>query len=126
MEEKKWKNKNFYCALKKSISGIKYVFKNERNFKIQLIFAVLVIVFSIIFKISIIKLTIFILCIGFVLFAEFLNTVIENMMDLYTQEYNEKVKNIKDIASGMVLITAITSAIIGTIIFSTELLEKII
>ena len=39
-----------------------------------------------------------------------INTAIEKMVDLITEEYNEKAKVIKDIAAGAVLISAINSA----------------
>ena len=50
--ENKWKNKNFKDALKNSLNGIKYTFINGKNFKIQLVIAIIAIIAGIIFKIS--------------------------------------------------------------------------
>lgn len=121
--EKKWKNKNFAEALKNSIAGIQYVFRTERNLKIQFVFAMLVIGMALVFKFTLIEWAILVLVIGSVLFAEMLNTAIEVMLDLYIQEYNQGVKIAKDIASGAVLVTAIVSVMVGAILFLPKILN---
>lgn len=125
MERKNWKNKNFLEALKHSLEGIKYTFKNERNLKIQLIFAILAIGTGIFLKLTHIEFAILFITIGLVLFAEIINTAIETMLDLYSQEYNEKIKLVKDIASGAVLVTSIISIMIGCALFLPKILEKL-
>ena len=124
--ENKWKNKNFFEALKNAIYGIRYVFKTERNFKIQLFFAVLAIVVSIILKINYIELSIIILLIFLIFFAEFFNTILEKVIDMYTEEYNEKAKIAKDIAAGAVAMLSISTVIIGGLIFFPKIYNIII
>lgn len=119
----KWSNKNFFKALQNALNGILYVIKNEKNIKIELIFAILAIIASIILKLNIIEFSIIIFVIFFVLFAECINTAIENTVDLYTQEYNEKAKIAKDIAAGGVILASILSIIIGILIFLPKILE---
>ena len=122
----KWGNKNFLDALKNSLNGIKYVIKNENNIKIELIFAILAIITSILLKISLIEVILIIFAIFIVLFAECINTVIETVVDLYTEEYNEKAKIAKDIAAGSVLIVSILSVIIGVLIFLPRIIKIIL
>ena len=50
--DNKWRNKNFFEALKNSINGILYVITTQRNFKIQLFFAILAIVLSVLLKLK--------------------------------------------------------------------------
>lgn len=121
--ENKWKNPNFIIALKNALNGIIYTFKIGRNFKIQLFFAIIAIIMSIFFKISLVEIAIIILTIFLVLFAEIMNTAIETSVDMCTQEYNEKAKIAKDVAAGGVTICAISSVIIGIIIFLPKILE---
>ena len=66
-----------------------------------------------------------VLTIFFVFVSEFVNTAIEKLGDLYTKEYNEEVKVIKDIAAGSVTLSAISSAIIGAIMFLPKILNMI-
>ncbi len=55
---------------------------------------------------------------GLVLAAEAFNTAIEIDIDLTSPEYHPYARDTKDVAAGAVLITAITSAIIGVLVFA--------
>lgn len=120
--ENKWKNPNFFQSLKNAINGIFFVIKNGKNIKIQLVFAILAIIAGIVFKLSNIEFLILVLTIFFVLVSEFMNTAIEDLCDLYTTEYNEKIKRIKDVGAGAVTLSAIASICVGTIMFLPKLL----
>ena len=58
-----------------------------------------------------------ILAAGLVMTAEAFNTAIEVDIDLTSPEYHPFAKDTKDVAAGAVLISAITAAIIGLVIF---------
>ena len=119
----KWKSKNFFDALKNSINGIFYVIKNEKNMKIELFFAILAIITSFFLKINATEFIIILFVIFFVLFAEFINSAIEKVVDLYTLEYNENAKIAKDISAGAVTIVSFLSIIIGVIIFLPKIIN---
>lgn len=123
--DSKWKNKNFIDALKNSTNGIKYIFKNERNFRIQLVCAVIAIIVGVLLKLSFNQLAIIALVIFLVLLTEFLNTVIEVIVDMYTEEYNEKAKIAKDVSAGAVTLMATCSVIIGIIMYLPAFLNYI-
>lgn len=123
--ESKWKNKNFFEALKNALNGIAYVIKKERNIKIELLFALFAIAASIILKLNLTEIAIIVLIICLVFFSEFINTFLEIALDLYTEEYNEKVKIVKDIIAGSVLLISIASVIIGILIFLPKILKMI-
>lgn len=110
--------KSFSYAFK----GIDDVIEHEPNMKIHVVVAILVVIMAFILKVSIIEWIILVLLIGAVLAAETINTTIENLVDMYTKEYDEKAKIVKDTAAGTVLILAITSAIIGLIIFIPKII----
>lgn len=125
MKPKKWKNKNFWEALKHSLSGMKYLLQTEKNLKIQLIIAMLVMIISFLLKLTAIQWLILCLTIGNVLFAEIINTAIEIVLDLYSEKYNEKIKIAKDIASSAVLLTSIIAVIIAGILYIPKILNYI-
>ena len=88
----------------------------------------MVALFSFIFKVKITEFIILLFCISTVLISELINTLTEEVCNLISEEYNEKIKYIKDLSAGMVLISAIFSAITGLIIFVPHLfslLERI-
>ena len=110
--------KSFGYAFK----GIDDVIKHEPNMKIHVVVAILVVIMAFILKVSIIEWIILVLLIGAVLAAETINTTIENLVDMFTKENDEKAKIVKDTAAGTVLILAITSAIIGLIIYIPKII----
>lgn len=120
MENKNKKSliKSFKYAIQGIITGI----KQEKNMKIHIIIMFLVIIFSILLKISKIEWIICIIQFGFVISLELVNTAIESTVDLITLEKHPQAKIAKDVAAGSVLIAAITSAIIGLIIFIPKLI----
>ncbi len=125
MEKRKWQTENFWKSFKCAITGMVYSVKTGRNLIIQLCFALFAIILGIFLKISKIEWAIIIFAILFVIFAEMLNTAVETVVDLVTEEYNEKAKIAKDVAAGAVLISAINSVAMGLIIFMDKILEMI-
>lgn len=123
--ENNWKNKNFLEALKNSLNGLFYSVKTQKNLKIQLIIAILVIIISVVLKISKIEMIFICISVCFVIFAEVVNTAVEKTVDLITQKYNENAKIAKDVAAGAVIISAINSIIVGLIIFGDKIINVI-
>ena len=121
--ELKNKKRTFLDSVKDCLRGIKDTIKNEINFIRELIMGLLVIICGFIFKLSLFEWIIIILLITLVLVGELINTAIEKTVDLYTKEYNELARTIKDTAGGAVLITSIASAIIGLLIFIPKIIN---
>lgn len=121
-DENKWKNKSFIKAAKYSLEGILYFIKDGRNIKIQIVAAILVVIAAIILKVSAIEMAILGLTIFLVFAFEVMNTSIEKLADLYTMEYNLKVKVIKDTAAGAVSLVALGAVVVGVIIFGPKIL----
>ena len=99
-----------------------YFIKDGRNIKIQIVAAILVVIAAIILKVSAIEMAILGLTIFLVFAFEVMNTSIEKLADLYTMEYNLKVKVIKDTAAGAVSLVALGAVVVGVIIFGPKIL----
>ena len=106
-----------------AVNGISYTANHERNFLIELVFAIMVVIAAYLFKVSIIEWAILVLTMGIVLALEIINTSIERSVDLVTKEYKELAKIAKDAAAGAVLIMSIFSVVIGIIIFLPKLID---
>lgn len=106
-----------------ALDGIRYTTSHERNFRIEIIFAIVATAASFILKVSIIEWAILVLVIGMVLALEMVNTSIERCVDLVTKDYKELAKYAKDIAAGAVLVMSMFSIIIGIIIFLPKIIE---
>lgn len=83
---------------------------------------VLVIIAGLLFHISTVEWIAVIFAIGLVLTAEAINSAIERLSDVVQPEKDDRIRDVKDICAGAVLICAITATIIGSIIFLPKLL----
>ncbi|HMJ47643.1 MAG TPA: diacylglycerol kinase family protein [Ferruginibacter sp.] len=92
-------------------------FSKERHFKIHFCFAIAVVISGWYFVISLNEWILLLTCTGFVLCMEMINTAIEHLCNIIYKEDHHGIKIIKDISAGAVLISAITAAICGMIVF---------
>ena len=107
----------FLKSFKYAFEGIASSIKSERNVIVHFLIMILVIISGLCFHISKTEWLICIILFGLVISAELMNTAIETTLDLCHPEKNDKVKLAKDVAAGSVLVTAISAAIIGLLIF---------
>ena len=109
---------NVLKSFKYAFSGISYVLKTSRNFKIQLIFAVTSLMIGFLLQISKNNYLILIATIMSVLILEIFNTSIESIVDLVVKkEFSSLAKISKDTSAGAVLLASIYSVIIAVYIF---------
>ena len=104
-----------------AFEGFRTAVTTERNIKVQLFVGVLAVIAGIVLKIDALSWVLIVLCIGLVLFAELVNTSIEAIVDLATQELHPLAKRAKDIAAASVFTLSITAAIVGIIVFARAL-----
>lgn len=97
--------------------GIFFMLKSERNFQLE-VFALLINIFLIFYlKLSTID-TVLVLIVSFgALSAEIFNTAIEKVCDIIQPEFDKRIGFIKDISAGAVTLMAITSIIVGVLVY---------
>ena len=117
-ERKKQKGlKKFINSFSYPIKGLKYAYRNEQNLAVDVGIAILVLITGFIFKISAHEWALLVLTIGLVISCELVNTAIEAVVDLVTEEYHPLAKVAKDTAAAAVFIFAIVAIVVGLIIF---------
>ena len=109
--------KKFINSFQYPIKGLRYAYKNEQNLAVDVGIALLVLIFGFLFKINKYEWAILMLTIGLVISCELVNTAIEAVVDLVTEEYHPLAKVAKDTSAAAVLIFAIIAVIVGLIIF---------
>ena len=119
----KEKEKPLLKTLSYGFNGILYTLKHERNMVIHFLVMILVIIAGIVFKITFVEWGVCFVLFALVLSLELMNTALENVVDLVTEEKKAKAKVAKDAAAGAVLVAAIFAVIIGISIFLPRLLE---
>jgi diacylglycerol kinase (ATP) len=104
-------------SFKKAYSGLIYIFKTQRNARLIGLLAIFCISLGIYFGISLSELLLLIITIALVITTEVFNTLVEEVANLVTEETHPKIRLIKDISAGAVLISCIMSLIVGAIVF---------
>lgn len=89
----------------------------QRNLRIQLVMALLVIAIGLIFRIHVVEIGLVSILIVLVICAEMINTVVEEVVDLVTKEHRKEAKIAKNVSAGMVLIVSLATLLIGLSIF---------
>lgn len=97
--------------------GLRKVFKEEQNLRVQSIFAFFVICLGFYFHVSSTEWCFLILSIGLVILMEILNSAVERITDVLKPRLNTYVKEIKDIMAAAVLLSSFLSVFIGLIVF---------
>ena len=109
---------NLLKSFKYAFSGISYVLKTSRNFRIQLGFALSSLLIGFFLNISKVNYLILIATIMPVLILVILNTSIESIVDLVVKKvFSILAKISKDTSAGAVLLASINSVIIAVYIF---------
>lgn len=106
-------------------AGIGHCFKSEHNFRIHSILAIVVLIFSVVFNITVMEWIAVGFCIAFVVTMELLNTAIEYLCDIVYKEVHPGIKKIKDISAAAVLLAAFFSLVTGIIIFIPKIINFI-
>lgn len=110
-------------GLKHAINGIKEAIIHEQNFRIHLLISLVVISFSVYFKLTLVEWIMIITVIFLVLITELINSTIEQIIDYLKPEQHPAAKIIKDMGAGVVLLAAFLSIIIGILIFIPKILN---
>ncbi len=109
--------KKLIVSFKFAFSGIRVIFLEEQPFRIMFFVAVLVTAAMFYFNLSLTQKAVLFLTIVLVLILELINSVIEKFLDFYHPERDPRIKRIKDVLAGLVLISCFGAAIIGILIF---------
>lgn len=104
-----------------AFEGLWHALKYNQNLRIDFAAAILVVILSIYFPISFFEKAILGVMILLVILSEMINTAMEEMVDLITQEHRREAKIAKDVAAGMVLVAALGATILGIVIFAPHI-----
>ncbi len=97
--------------------GLCEIFLRELNFQILFFFSIVTIVVGLIVEINRIEWIILGFLLTFLLVSEAFNKSIETACDAISEDFSENIRFAKDVAAGAVLLVAVLSIIVVTLIF---------
>lgn len=115
------RSRNLLESFRYAFAGLRYALRTQRNTRIHLIIAGLVILVGLWLGLPTEQWALLALTIGLVLVGEMLNTVAETLVDMVSPGYHPLAKVVKDVTAGAVLLTAIFAVIVGLLILGPPL-----
>ena len=112
-----------FFNFKKMIKGFGYAFEGiksafaEETFKVFCLAAVVVFLMMFLLHVTLLEKVALIMTIMFVMTLELINSRIERILDFLQSDHDPKIKVIKDISAGAVLIASLGALIVGVLIF---------
>ena len=104
-------------SFKNAFKGIWYTIKSESHMRFHMVAGFYVLVFSVFYNFSATQTALLVFLIASIMFAEIINTCIEELCNFVADRYEPIVKIVKDMAAGAVLVLSIASAIVAIIFF---------
>ena len=110
-------HKSFFAAFGYAGRGVWHTLARQRNFRVHVSAALLVVALSWLLQITPTKWALVVLAMGLVLALELVNTAIEALVDLASPGYPRLAAEAKDAAAGAVLVAAGASAVLALIVY---------
>ena len=122
MEDERLKNKHYIDSWINGFKGIWYAIRTQRNAKIQLVIALIVIICCIYFQLNITECMFLSFATMLIIITEVMNTAIEEAVNLCTDKFHPLAKIAKDVAAGAVVLSAINAVMIAIFIIVSRIL----
>jgi diacylglycerol kinase (ATP) len=107
-----------------AFEGIIHTLRTQRNMRIHLAVAFIVLVTALIVNVTKLELIALLISITFVLIAEMINTAVEAAIDIATTSFDPMAKLAKDIAAGSVLIASVNALAVGYLVFAGKVADR--
>ncbi len=106
-----------------AFDGLVHVLRSERNMWIHFGAAVLVLVAALFFSLSRLEVIALFVAISFVFITEMINTAIEHVVDLVTEQDDPRARVAKDVAAGAVLVATVNAIAIAYLVFYSHVTD---
>ena len=112
-------------AFRHAFSGWWYVVRTQRNAWIHTVVSIAVIVLGLWLRLTPRDWALIIIAIAMVWTAEFVNTALEAVVDLASPQQHQLARVGKDVGAAAVLIAAVSSVLVGLLVFGPLLWERL-
>lgn len=103
--------------------GLVKVWREEPNFRWEVLMAILVIILASLLKVGLLAMALLVITCILVIALEILNTMVEIMSDVLRPRLNDYIKHVKDLTAAAVSIAALGAIIIGLLILLPPLIK---
>jgi diacylglycerol kinase (ATP) len=104
-----------------AFQGLVSAVRHQRNMKVHLVLAFAVLIASMFLNLSRLQLVAVFVAVAFVFITEMINSAIEAVVDMITDEFDPRAKAAKDLAAGAVLVAAVNALIVAYLVLADPL-----
>ncbi len=115
------KHRSWPAKFGRAFRAIALGVRGQSSFYVHGLAAVLVVAAGVLFEVSRTEWCLLALCITIVLAAEMFNSSLERLAAAISDNYDHRIRDALDMASGAVLIAAIGAVVVGAIVFLNRL-----
>ncbi len=115
-----------HISFTNAINGLVWAVRTQPNFRVHLALSILALFLCWVLGVTPIETILVVFTIVLGLSAELVNTALEAMTDLITKEWRQEAKIAKDVAAGMMLMTAFGAVLIALIIFGPRVIARLL
>ena len=108
---------SFNYAFQGVVSAVRY----QRNMRVHLVLALAVLMASIFLNLSRLQLVMIFTAVAFVFITELINSAIEAVVDMVTDQFDPRAKVAKDMAAGAVLVAAVNALVVAYLVLADRL-----
>jgi diacylglycerol kinase len=109
-----------------AFAGIAYIVRTQRNARIEGAIGVAAVVLALWLGLTPLEWAVLAITIALVLALEWVNTALELAVSLASPERHPSAKAAKDVAAACVLLGAITSVVVGVLLFAPRLVSRLL
>lgn len=113
----------FFKSLSIAFSGLRIAFYQEQSFRLQALAGILVIILMFYLGLTLVEKAVLVLIITLVLSLELVNSQIERVLDIIRPVIDPRIKIIKDLSAGAVLVSVFGAILIAILIFLPYILS---
>lgn len=110
--------RGLFKSFRYAFRGLWFCIKNERNMRIHITAAAIVLPFAFLYNLTRVEYALLILLMGLVMVCELINTAMEALVNLGSPSYDSLARIAKDVAAGAVLMCALAAVAVGIALFA--------
>jgi len=110
------KNGSWGKTFKNAFIGCWYAFTTQKNFIVHLILSLFVLLLALWLQVPYERFLFLVLAVFLGFAVEMINTTLEKVVDLITEDYHPTAKIVKDLSAGVMLVVSIGTAVIGFLV----------
>lgn len=119
-------NRNLYERTKYAIAGLLFMITREKSVRNIVLGAVITFALALWIRIDVVHTAILILSFGMLWTVETMNSAVEAVVDMVTQEYHPMAKVAKDVAASATLIATLTTISIASLLVIAPVMERLL